>query len=195
LLIVDDERSIRLTLKAFLSDAGHDVDEAADAEEAQAKLRAKPFDVVVSDIVLPKVSGVELLRAIRAASPNVQVVMMTGEFDLIKAHPEVGARILADVDVSWPLSEIVLQHHERMDGSGYPRKLPGASILEEARLLAVADVVEAMASHRPYRPSLGVEKALSEIESKRGQLYDPAAADVCLRLFREHEFAFEPPSN
>ena len=96
--------------------------------------------------------------------------------------------MLKDVESSWPLAEIVYQHHERMDGSGYPRNLKGDDILMEARILAVADVVEAMASHRPYRPSLGIDAALNEIEKNRGICYDDAVADVCLRLFREKGF-------
>jgi PAS domain S-box-containing protein len=107
------------------------------------------------------------------------------EFSLIKEHAEKGHEMLQGVESSWPLAEIVYQHHERMDGSGYPRKLKDEQILMEARILAVADVVEAMASHRPYRPALGIEAALEEIEKNRGILYDKAVADACLTLFRK----------
>ncbi|MBU1744465.1 MAG: PAS domain S-box protein [Proteobacteria bacterium] len=107
------------------------------------------------------------------------------EFALIKAHAQRGFEMLKDVESPWPLAEIVYQHHERMDGSGYPRNLKGDDILMEARILTVADVVEAMASHRPYRAALGIEAALTEIEKNKGILYDADAADVCLRLFRE----------
>ena len=93
--------------------------------------------------------------------------------------------MLKDVESPWPLAEIVYQHHERMDGSGYPRKLKGDEILMEARIMAVADVVEAMASYRPYRPALGIESALEEIEKNKGILYDADAVDICLRMFRE----------
>jgi HD-GYP domain-containing protein (c-di-GMP phosphodiesterase class II) len=86
---------------------------------------------------------------------------------------------------------MILQHHERLDGSGYPQGLKGDEISLEARILAVADVVEAMASHRPYRPGLGLDKALEEIRQNRGVLYDPQAVDICLRLFREKGFSFE----
>jgi HD-GYP domain-containing protein (c-di-GMP phosphodiesterase class II) len=92
---------------------------------------------------------------------------------------------LKDVESPWPLAEIVYQHHERMNGSGYPRNLTGDEILMEARIMAVADVMEAMASHRPYRASLGIEVALEEITKNKGILYDNAVVDVCLRLFRE----------
>ena len=91
----------------------------------------------------------------------------------------------------WPLAEIVYQHHERMDGSGYPRNLKGDEILMEARILAVADVVEAMASHRPYRPGLGIDAALEEISKNSGILYDPEVVDACLRLFKEKGYKFE----
>jgi PAS domain S-box-containing protein len=107
------------------------------------------------------------------------------EFSLIKEHSRSGYEMLKDVESPWPLAEIVYQHHERMDGSGYPRNLKEDEILIEARILAVADVVEAMASHRPYRASLGMEAALKEIEKKKGILYDDVVADACLRLFRE----------
>ena len=93
--------------------------------------------------------------------------------------------MLKDVESPWPLAQIVYQHHERMDGSGYPRNLKGDEILMEARIMAVADVVEAMASHRPYRPALGIDAALEEIEKNKGILYDDAVVDACLRLFRE----------
>jgi putative two-component system response regulator len=107
------------------------------------------------------------------------------EFSLIKEHSRSGYEILKDMESPWPLAQIVYQHHERMDGSGYPRNLIGDEIIMEARIIAVSDVVEAMASHRPYRPALGIDAALGEIEKKRGTLYDNAVADVCLKLFRE----------
>jgi HD-GYP domain-containing protein (c-di-GMP phosphodiesterase class II) len=113
------------------------------------------------------------------------------EFSLIKEHARAGYEMLKDVESPWPLAEIVHQHHERMDGSGYPRNLKGEEILMEARILAVADVVESMASHRPYRPAIGIEPALEEIEKNKGILYDDAVADACLRLFREKGFRLE----
>jgi PAS domain S-box-containing protein len=113
------------------------------------------------------------------------------EFSLIKEHARTGFEMLKDVESPWPLAEIVYQHHERMDGSGYPRNLTGDKILMEARILAVSDVVESMASHRPYRPALGLNAALDEIENNGGTLYDNAVADACLRLFREKGFKLE----
>lgn len=110
------------------------------------------------------------------------------EYSLLQEHSRCGYEMLKDVASPWPLAQIVYQHHERMNGSGYPRHLKGDEILLEARILAVADVVEAMASHRPYRPALGIDKALEEIEINRGLLYDTAVVDACLRLFREKDY-------
>ena len=112
------------------------------------------------------------------------------QFSLIKEHSRSGYEILKDVESPWPLAEIVYQHHERINGSGYPRNLKGDEILMESRILAVADVVEAMASHRPYRPTLGIEAALEEIEKNKGILYDNTVADACLKLFREKGYQF-----
>lgn len=112
------------------------------------------------------------------------------EFTLIQAHAQIGYDILSGIEFPTQVAEMTRQHHERLDGSGYPRGLVGDEILPEARILAVADVVEAMSSHRPYRPSRGLEQALAEIEQGRGRIYDPEAVDVCLRLFREDGFCF-----
>jgi PAS domain S-box-containing protein len=114
------------------------------------------------------------------------------EFGMIKTHTQVGHDLLNGmIDFPWPVAQIVLQHHERMDGSGYPQGLSGEEIMLEARILAVADVVEAMASHRPYRPARGLDKALEEVSRKRGILYDPKVVDACLKLFTEKGFTFE----
>jgi putative nucleotidyltransferase with HDIG domain len=110
------------------------------------------------------------------------------EFGIIKSHPEVGYNILKKIDFPWPIAQIVYQHHERMDDSGYPQGLSGKDILLEARIMAVADVVEAMASHRPYRPALGIDIALEEISKNRGVFYDPEVVDACLRIFKEEKF-------
>ena len=111
--------------------------------------------------------------------------LSAAEFALIKGHPQASYDILKNVEFPWPVAQMALQHHERIDGSGYPQGLKGDEILFEARIMSVADVVEAMASHRPYRPGLGIDKALAEIERGRGTAYDPLVADTCLRLFRE----------
>ena len=113
------------------------------------------------------------------------------EFELIKTHSQAGFEIIKEINFPWPVAEIVLQHHERMNGTGYPHKLDGEEILLEARIVAVADVVEAMASHRPYRPALGIDTALEEIARNSGILYDANVVEVCLTLFREGRFGFE----
>jgi PAS domain S-box-containing protein/putative nucleotidyltransferase with HDIG domain len=113
------------------------------------------------------------------------------EFNLIKAHPQTGYEILKGIDFSWPVAEIVLEHHERLDGSGYPRGLKGEAISLEAKILAVADVVEAMSSHRPYRAALGTDKALEAITKDKGTLYDPGVVDACVELFAEGKVALE----
>jgi len=112
------------------------------------------------------------------------------EFGLIKVHPQAGYDILKGINFPWPIALMVLQHHERFDGSGYPQGLKGEAILLEARILAVADMVEAMSSHRPYRPGLGIEIALAEITKQRGIYFDPQVVDACLALFCEQHYSF-----
>jgi PAS domain S-box-containing protein len=112
------------------------------------------------------------------------------EFSLIKGHSQIGYDILKSIDFSYPVAQIVLQHHERLDGSGYPNNLRGNKIILEARILGVADVVEAMSSFRPYRPALGIDAALEEISKNKGILYDPEVVDICIRLIREKGFKF-----
>lgn len=112
------------------------------------------------------------------------------EISLIRAHPQVGYDILKEIDFPWPIAQTVLQHHERIDGSGYPEGLKNNDIILEARILAVADVLEAMSSHRPYRPALGIREALSEIDRKQGILYDPTVVKGCLNLFQNENYTF-----
>jgi HD-GYP domain-containing protein (c-di-GMP phosphodiesterase class II) len=112
------------------------------------------------------------------------------ELQLIQRHPQVAYDILRQIDFPWPLDQIVLQHHEKIDGSGYPQGISGDEILLESKILCVADVVETMETHRPYRPSLGRDAAIEEIRKNRGVLYDPGVVDACLRLFQEKEFQY-----
>lgn len=112
-------------------------------------------------------------------------VLTDVEYAILKPHPQIGYEILKGIEFPWPIAQIVLQHHERMDGSGYTQGLSGDQILEEARIVAVADVVEAMSSHRPYRPALGIDIALEEISKNKGTRYDAQVVDACLRLFKE----------
>ena len=329
ILVVDDEAGILDTTRQFLEKMGHDVLTAGDVSAATELIRENHFDVVVSDIVLPGLTGIDLLRTLRNISPYSKTIMMTGqpnldtateavrkgafdylskpimrdalcktveaalvvkaledktrnyhedleaqvqvrteklrgalssiidvlcktvevrdpytaghqrrvtqlataiatemelsentmeavnmaglvhdlgkisvpseilakpgkitraEFDLIKQHSQVGYDLLKDVDFDWPVADIVVQHHERIDGSGYPNGLSGDDILLEAKIIAVADVVEAMASHRPYRAALGIDIALEEIADKKGTHFDPEIADACLRIFKDRKF-------
>jgi PAS domain S-box-containing protein len=117
--------------------------------------------------------------------------LMDAEFALVKTHSEAGRSILKDADFPWDIAQMVYQHHERLDGSGYPRGLVGSEIMLEARIIAVADVVEAMSSHRPYRPALGIGAALEEITQNSGRLYDPAVVEACVNLFTKERFTFD----
>jgi len=122
------------------------------------------------------------------SKPGKLLVM---EMNLIKAHSQTGYDILKDVELPYPIAEIAYQHHERLNGSGYPQGLKGDQILLEARIISVADVVEAISSYRPYRPALGIDVALEEIEKNAGVLYDREAVEACLKLFRDKGFKFE----
>jgi len=136
-----------------------------------------------------------ILHDIGKINVPIDILMKPGsltdlEFSLIKLHPQVGYDVLKGIDFPWPVPKIILQHHERIDGSGYPKGLKNGDILMEAKILSVADVVEAMASHRPYRPALGVDKALKEISDKKGTLYASEAVEVCLGLFKTQGYTF-----
>lgn len=113
------------------------------------------------------------------------------EFELVKSHPQTGFDIIKDIQFPWPIAQMVLQHHERLDGSGYPNGMKSEEVLLEAKIIAVADVVEAMSSHRPYRPGLGLDAALDEITKNRGRLYDAAVVDSCIALLRDKKFVLE----
>ncbi len=328
-LVVDDDESIRNLIHSKITRAGYACSTAANADEALSFLEAKSADVMITDIIMPGLNGIELMKAVKKKW-NTDVILMTGyindfsyekvveegandfiekpvnlhellirlrrvlkvralfversqieeelkqslvklrdvmeatvqamalaieerdsytaghqkrvsalacamaeqlglaqdeiegirvagiihdlgkiavptellvkpsrlnefEFGLIRMHPQVGYNILKNIDFPWPVAQIVLQHHERLDGSGYPNGLSENSILPEAKILAVADVIEAIASHRPYRPALGIDVALEEISTKSGILYDPDAVKSALTLFEKKEFTFETP--
>ncbi|MFH2069422.1 MAG: HD domain-containing phosphohydrolase [Candidatus Omnitrophota bacterium] len=112
------------------------------------------------------------------------------EMNMIQSHPQLGYDILSEVEFPWPVKQIVLQHHERMDGSGYPKGLFGEAIILETQIISVADVMEAIVSKRPYRPGLGLDKGREEISKNRGILYGPEAVDACLKLFNKKGFKF-----
>jgi len=155
---------------------------------------AKEMNLTLDQIEEIHIAGI--LHDVGKVSIPAEILTKPGrltdiEMSLLKTHPQVGYDILDKIDFPWPLAKIVLQHHERMDGSGYPAGLSGKKILLEARILGVADVVEAMSSHRPYRPALGLNKALEEISKNRGIFYDPEVVDACLKLFKEKGFKFD----
>ncbi len=159
-----------------------------------AGLLAKEMGLPPSQVAGIRVAG--LLHDIGKISIPTEILSKPGrltatEMAMIRFHPSVGYDILKSIEFEWPVADIILQHHERLNGSGYPAGLRGEKILVEARILAVADVVEAMSSHRPYRPAVGRDKALEEIVSHEGQLYDPAVVKACLATFNEKGFAFE----
>jgi len=169
--------------------AGHQRHVAMLARALAREMNLEPF----------RVNGVLIagfLHDIGKVTVPVEILAKPGkinefEFNMIKSHPQAGYDILKDIEFDWPVADIVLQHHERLDGSGYPGNVRGDALLPETRILSVADVVEAMASHRPYRPSLGIDKALEEIRTNRGRLYDESVVDACLHLFEERRFTFE----
>lgn len=113
------------------------------------------------------------------------------EFAIIKTHPKVGYDILSPVDFPWPVARMVYQHHERLNGTGYPEGVAGEDILLEARIMAVADVIDAISSHRPYRPGRGLEIALEEIQSKAGEIYDPKVVSICLELLKSGRYSLD----
>ena len=113
-----------------------------------------------------------------------------GEFEVIKEHANSGYELTRDIELSWPIAEIILQHHERMDGSGYPNGVKGDDIKLEARILAVADVIEAMTAHRPYRPGFGIDITLEEIKSNAGKLYDKEVSKAAIELFEKDKYDF-----
>lgn len=143
-----------------------------------------------------RVRGIELAASIHDVgkiSVPSEILSKPGrlseaEMDIVRSHAQAGYEIVKNVQFAWPIAEMVWQHHERLDGSGYPRGLKGDQIMLDARIISVADVVDAMAGARPYRRALGIDAALAEILRGRGMLYDPRVADACVSLFRERGY-------
>lgn len=155
---------------------------------------AKVLGHSAEKVIQLQVAG--LLHDVGKISVPSEIMTRTGaltsaEMAIIRTHPEIGYNMLRGIEFDFPVALVALQHHERLDGSGYPQGLHQGEICNEARIMGVADVVEAMASHRPYRPALGIEKALDEIMAKKSTLYDPDAVDACIQLFGYHGFDFE----
>lgn len=198
--LVEGERRVRRALDGAIEAIGR-VTEARDPYTAGHQRRVTELAVALADrlgldsVRVDAVRASGLLHDIGKLSIPAEILAKPSglsalEMSLIKVHPESAYEVLRTIEFPWPVADIVLQHHERMDGSGYPRGLRGAAILVEARILAVADVVEAMSSHRPYRAALGIDAALEEIERGRGTLYDAEVVDACLELFRVQAFVF-----
>ncbi len=155
---------------------------------------AKEMDLLKDQIDGIRMAG--LIHDIGKISIPAEILSKPGiineiEFSLIKMHSKVGYDILKNIEFPWPIAEIVLQHHERMDGSGYPLGLKDKEIILESKILGVADVVEAMASHRPYRPAMGIDKALELVIENKTTLFDPDVVDVCVKIFREKGFKLD----
>jgi len=168
--------------------AGHQrrVSELADAIAREMGLPQEKIDGLHLAAVIHDLGKISIPAEILSKPAKLSPI----EFELIKTHSQTGHEILQGIDFPWPIAQIVLQHHERLDGSGYPQGQKGEALLTESKILAVADVVEAMASHRPYRPALGIDAALDEITRNQGKFYDPGVVEACLILFKEKGFAF-----
>lgn len=152
-------------------------------------------EIGIPDIDIAAIRMAGLLVDIGKVSVPTEILNVAGqlssiEFDIVKDHAEAGYQILASAKMEGPIPEMIRQHHERCDGSGYPRGLAADELLEGAKILMVADVVEAMCSDRPHRPALGIDRALDEIEGGRGEKYDPQVVAACFKVFRERGFAF-----
>lgn len=194
----ENEKKLRTSLLDFISAIGATV-EIRDPYTAGHQRRVAQLAVeIATEMALSQdqIAGLHLASVVHdfgKIQVPAEILTKPGrlsdlEFGIIKLHPQTGYDILKGIAFPWPIAQTVLQHHERLDGSGYPHGLKGAEILLEARILAVADVVEAMVSHRPYRPGLGVDAALGEITRHRDVLYDAAVVDACLTLFRERDY-------
>ena len=168
--------------------AGHQrrVADLARAIASEMNLSSEQIDGIRMASIIHDIGKISIPSEILAKPTKLTEL----EFNLIKTHSQSGYDILKDIDFFWPVAQIILQHHERINGSGYPNGLKGDQILLESQILAIADVVEAISSHRPYRPAFGINIALDEITKNKGILYNPAAVDACLRLFRERNYKF-----
>ncbi|MBU4304936.1 MAG: HD domain-containing protein [Candidatus Omnitrophica bacterium] len=168
--------------------SGHQrrVEQLVAALAKEMKFNEEQFAAVTTAAIIHDIGKIYIPAEILSKPSSLTVF----EYNLITVHPQVGYDIIKNIEFPWPVADIILQHHERLNGSGYPNKLKGEEILFEANVLIVADVVEAMSSHRPYRPALGIDKALDEITCKKGILYHPKVVDACIDLFMRHGFQF-----
>jgi PAS domain S-box-containing protein/putative nucleotidyltransferase with HDIG domain len=168
--------------------AGHQRAVAKLASEIATRLHVSPADIegISLAATIHDIGKIQIPTEILSKPGRLTPL----EHQIVQTHAQAGYEIVQGVDFPWPIAEMILQHHERLNGSGYPRGLKGSDIILGARIIAVADVVESMVSHRPYRPALGLDPALAEIERGRGTLYDDAVVGVCIHLFREEHFSF-----
>ncbi|MDP3876002.1 MAG: response regulator [Methylobacter sp.] len=196
--LIESEKKLRLSLVDSIS-AIASIVEMRDPYTAGHQRRVAQIAVAISkQLQLPedRIEGVHLASVVHDVGKikvPAEILSKPGrltvnEFNLIKEHSQTGHDIIKSIDYPWEIAEIVLQHHERLDGSGYPNGLKGDEILLEAQIIAVADVVESMMSHRPYRAGLGVDAALEEIFLHRGNYFNTDVVDICIRLFREQGF-------
>jgi PAS domain S-box-containing protein/putative nucleotidyltransferase with HDIG domain len=196
-----NEKNINLTLEKII-EAMEIIVEMRDPFTARHQQQVSKLAVAIAEemgLSQDEINGIRLAAAIHDIGKiyvPAEILTRPGkisstEFSLIKTHPLMGYEILKKIEFPWPIAKMVAQHHERLDGSGYPEGLSGENILFEARIITVADVVEAMASHRPYRPAYGVKNALEEISKNNGLLYDEQVVEACLRLFRRKGFRFK----
>ena len=173
----------------YTSGHQHRVAELAQAIAEEINLPAEAVEGVYMAASIHDIGKISLPAEILSKPGKLTEI----ELKMIQTHSKVGYDILKGIDFPWPIAQIVLQHHERMDGCGYPHGLGGNEILIESRIVGAADVVETMASHRPYRPAMGLDKALGEISTNKGKLYDEKVVNACLKLFNEKGFQFSEP--
>ena len=175
----------------YTSGHQHRVAELAQAIAEEISLSAETIEGVYMAASIHDIGKISLPAEILSKPVKLTEI----EMKMIQAHSKVGYDILKGIDFPWPIAQIVLQHHERMDGCGYPHGLGGNEILIESRIVGAADVVETMASHRPYRPAMGLDKALGEVSGNKGNLYDEKVVNACLKLFNEKGFQFSEPES
>jgi putative nucleotidyltransferase with HDIG domain len=194
----ESEKNLRASLLDFITAIGATIEMRDPYKAGHQRRVANLATAIARKLQLPEeqIEGLNLACVVHDVGKiriPAEILSKPGrlselEFNLIKLHAETGYEILKSIEFPWPIAQTVLQHHERLDGSGYPHGLKTEEILLEARILSVADVVEAMMSHRPYRAGLGIDAALEEITQHSRQLYDPVVVDACLRLFREQGY-------
>jgi PAS domain S-box-containing protein/putative nucleotidyltransferase with HDIG domain len=209
---ISERKRVEEELQLSLGRLRHSIEEAVEAMAMTVEIRdpytaghqrrvAQLVQAIATEMGLPQeqIDGVKLAAIVHDIGKiyiPAEILSKPGrisaiEMTMIRTHPQVGYDILKTIEFPWPIADAVRQHHERWDGTGYPNGLVGEESILEARIIGVADVVEAMSSHRPYRPALGITQALQEIEEHRGTVYDPQVVDACLRLFRTQGFSFE----